>query len=86
VALIFRELSQEIQKLAKNAMDTLWDAVPRRAVAKGHKDAGDELLRRGNVDSESTDHLSAVYREYAKYLLLHPEHDDAEYVSDTWEA
>jgi hypothetical protein len=51
-------------------------------VAKAHKDAGDELFDRGNVDPDSTEHLSAVYREYAKYLLLHPERDDAKYVSD----
>ncbi|KAJ7262087.1 hypothetical protein C8J57DRAFT_1336146, partial [Mycena rebaudengoi] len=69
-----------IHKLAKDVKDTLWDRVPLRAVAKAHKDAGDELFDRGNVDPDSTEHLSAVYREYAKYLLLHPERDDAKYI------
>ncbi|KAJ6530849.1 hypothetical protein DFH09DRAFT_1183990 [Mycena vulgaris] len=75
----YTESSPLIKKLLEDARRTLWDTIPVYAIANAHKERAEALMLQGNIE-EGRDHLSKVYIEYAKYLMLHPPSDNLEYV------
>jgi hypothetical protein len=66
-----------IQKLARQAEETIWDGLPLCAIAEAHRKKAEGLMARGSPESG----ISEVYVEYLKYLRLYPHKDSPVYVS-----
>ncbi|KAJ6603039.1 hypothetical protein B0H10DRAFT_2440631 [Mycena sp. CBHHK59/15] len=75
------EPSVRLNDLIKKACNNIWDKSPIRAIAKAHKETADRLADHGNENDDDPDNISKVYIEYARYLLLYPQKDDAEYTA-----
>ncbi|KAJ6530843.1 hypothetical protein DFH09DRAFT_1326740 [Mycena vulgaris] len=73
------ESSPLIRELLEDARHTLWDTIPVYAIANAHKERAEALILQGNIEG-GHDHLSKVYIEYAKYLMLHPASHNLEYI------
>ncbi|KAJ7667163.1 hypothetical protein B0H17DRAFT_1142942 [Mycena rosella] len=69
--------SSHLGRLATQAEETLLDGLPLCAIAEAHKNKGDNLMAKGDIE-DSGANASAVYVEYLKYLQLYP-HDNEEY-------
>ncbi|KAF7344934.1 hypothetical protein MVEN_01655900 [Mycena venus] len=70
-----------LDELIKEARNDIWDKVPIRAIANAHKERARSAPGRvhGNSDGDNRADISKVYIDYARYLLLYPQKDDAEY-------
>ncbi|KAJ7777062.1 hypothetical protein B0H16DRAFT_1879217 [Mycena metata] len=61
-----------IERLVQEVKATMWTELPLLAIAEAYKKRAEDLIARGGG-------ARAVYIEYAKYLVLHPEEESEDY-------
>ncbi|KAJ7777080.1 hypothetical protein B0H16DRAFT_1504277 [Mycena metata] len=63
-----------IKRLVQEVKSTMWKELPLLAIAEAYRKRAEDLMR-----GTDGDNARAVYIEYTKYLMLHPQKESEDY-------